>query len=286
MTARLLHRPDADRRGFAACFHTSSVVGYQNNDLTNGDFNWVCHSFKPISGSLWTLGDLIPGENFSLSTLQFVTGTGATKKFLLPNGDLVSGQFEYWRADEIDDADLPDGATAVSGWYLWNADEDAMYLMNSVQIPEGGCFAVDARDTGATIGGAGQVDSEDTVCPLVKGDFNWFGNCTPINLTLGDITVNDEFSLSTLQFVTGTGATKKFTLPNNDLVSGQFEYWRADEIDDADLPDGATAVTGWYLWNADEDAMYLMNATPVASGSGFAVDARDTDASIIIPSAL
>ena len=44
MTARLLHRPDADRRGFAACFHTSSVVGYTQPSLTKGTLqnNGVC----------------------------------------------------------------------------------------------------------------------------------------------------------------------------------------------------------------------------------------------------
>ena len=263
---------------------SANVVGYQNNDLVNGNLNWLCNSFKAVDGRLWTLADLIPGENFSASKLQFLSATGSTKKFTLPNNDLVYGEFEYWREDEIDDGDLPDGASAATGWYLWGED-GKLYLMSNVQIPEGGMFGIDALDDDATIGGAGEVDSEDTVCPLVNGNLNWYGNCTPAGLTLADLIPGDNFSASKLQFLSATGSTKKFTLPNNDLVYGEFEYWREDEIDDGDLPDGASATTGWYLWGED-GKLYLMSSTPIPAGAGFGIDALDDDADITVPSAL
>ncbi len=272
--------------GIAGAIESANVVGYQNNGLVNDSFNWICHTFKSIDGRLWTLADLIPSDDFSASSIQFLTGTGATKKFTLPNNDEVEGLFEYWREDEIDDGDLPDGASAVTGWYLWGED-GKLYLMSNTQIPEGGMFAVTALDGDeATIGGAGQVDPEDTDLTLVNDSFNWYGNCTPVAITLADLIPSDDFSASSLQFLTGTGATKKFTLPNNDEVEGLFEYWREDEIDDGDLPDGASAVTGWYLWG-DDGKLYLMSNTPIPAGAGFAITALDgDDAYLTVPSAL
>ena len=272
--------------GIAGAIESANVVGYQNKGLADGVFNTVCHTFKAVDGRLWTLGDLIPSDDFSASSVQFATGTGSTKKFTLPNGDEVEGLFEYWREDEIDDGDLPDGATATTGWYLWGED-GKLYLMSNVQIPEGGCYIVDAHDgDAATLGGAGQVDAEDTDLPLTDGVFNWYGNCSPVDLTLADIAVSEDFSASSLQFMTGSGATKKVTLPNGDEVEGLFEYWRDEEIDEGDLPDGASATTGWYLWGED-GKLYLMSSTSVPSGAGFIIDAHDGDSAYVtIPSAL
>ena len=132
--------------GGLMAIESANVVGYNQNTLTDGVFNWMCHSFKAIDGRLWTLGDLIPGDDFSSSTLQFVTGTGATKKFTLPNSEEVYGQFEYWREDEIDPDTLPDGATAVSGWYLWDDAGEKIYLMSSTAVPAGAGFAIEGRD--------------------------------------------------------------------------------------------------------------------------------------------
>ncbi len=272
--------------GAAWAIESANIVGYKNQTLAYDQLNWVCNTFKAVDGRLWTLADLIPSEDFSGSSLQFVTGTGATKKFILPNNDEVYGEFEYWREDEIDDGDLPEGATATTGWYLWG-DDGKLYLMSNTQIPEGGCYAVtntDGDDT--TIGGAGQVDAEDTEFSLVFDALNWYGNCTPVDITLADLIPSDDFSGSSLQFVTGTGATKKFTLANNDEVYGEFEYWREDEIDAGDLPDGASAVTGWYLWG-DDGKLYLMNNTPILAGEGFAITNTDSDeTTLTVPSAL
>ena len=272
--------------GIAGAIESANVVGYQNNGLVNDTLNWLCHSFKSIDGRLWTLADLNPSDDFSYSSLQFLSATGSTKKFSLTNGDEVEGAFEYWREDEIDDGDLPDGATATTGWYLWGED-GKMYLMSNTQIPEGGMFAINALDGDeATIGGAGQVDAEDTDLPLVNDTLNWYGNCTPVAITLADLIPSDDFSYSSLQFLSATGSTKKFTLTNGDVVEGMFEYWREDEIDDGDLPDGATATTGWYLWGED-GKMYLMNTVAIPAGAGFGVNALDgDDAYLTVPSAL
>ena len=131
---------------FGDAIESQNVVGYQNNNLSDGALNWLCNTFKAVDNRLWTLADLIPGENFSASTLQFVTGTGATKKFELANGETVEGFFEYWREDEIDPDTLPSGASVVEGWYLWDQAAEKIYLMNSIPVPAGAGFAVQGLD--------------------------------------------------------------------------------------------------------------------------------------------
>ena len=132
--------------GIAGAIESANVVGYQNSGLVNDSLNWICNTFKSIDGRLWTLADLNPSDDFSLSSLQFVTGTGATKKFTLANGDVVEGAFEYWREDEIEAENLPDGASAVTGWYLWDEAGEKLYLMSSISLPAGAGFAVNALD--------------------------------------------------------------------------------------------------------------------------------------------
>ena len=60
----------------------------------------------------------------------------------------------------------------------------------------------------------------------------------------------------------------------------------AGEIDAGDLPSGASAVTGWYLWGED-GKLYLMNNTPILAGEGFAITNTDGDDTYLtVPSAL
>ena len=132
--------------GSGYCLESANIVGFQDQTLTDGALNWACNTFKSIDGRLWTLADLIPGASFSASTLQFVTGTGATKKFELANGETVEGFFEYWREDEIDPDTLPAGASAVAGWYLWDLAAEKLYLMNTLPVPAGAGFAAQGLD--------------------------------------------------------------------------------------------------------------------------------------------
>ena len=269
---------------FGDAIESQNVVGYQNLGVNNGDFNWLCNTFKAVDGRLWTLADIVPNENYLFSILQFLGPTGATKKFTLANDDEVYGEFEYWPEADIDPDELASGETATTGWDTRNLDSK-LVLMNSVQIPEGGMFVVDALDDDAAVGVNGQVDAEDTECLLVNGDFNWYGNCTPVPLTLADIVPNENYLFSILQFLSPTGATKKFTLANDDEVYGEFEYWPEADIDPDELASGETATTGWYVRNLD-GKLVLMNSVSIPAGAAFCVDALDDDASVIVPSAL
>lgn len=98
-------------------------------------------------------------------------------------------------------------------------------------------------------------------------------------MTLGDITPNDEFVSSSIQFLTSGGATATVTDPNLGSVKATYIYWSA-----GDDPVGGA---GWYF-AADDTAKYNQNSRVIAAGEAFCVD-RDSgepNATITIPAAL
>ena len=142
---------------------------------------------------------------------------------------------------------------------------------------------IDCLDDDAAVVFAGAVAQTDTEVALNYGDLNSTGNCTPVDLTLGDIAVNENFLGSILQFLTATGSTKKFTLPNDEEVEGLFEFWLAEWFGDETVI--GDKVDGWYLRDGD-DNLYCMNSIQIPAGSGFLIDCLDDDAAVVIPSAL
>ncbi len=97
-------------------------------------------------------------------------------------------------------------------------------------------------------------------------------------MTLGDITPNEDFELSSIQFMTTGGATAKVSFGGK-TVSAKYVYWT-----DEDAEDGA----GWYL-DADSDATVNQNdLVALDAGVGFLVSrtAKETNAMLTIPSAL
>ena len=260
------------------------------------------------------LGDISVNEDFFQSILQFSSKTGATKKFNLPGeGGTVDGQFQYWADDAMYDIMDPDGDgveiygysfpdnIAPGGWYVWGDDGKA-YCMNDEEVPFGNGFMIDGVDTEGNPGicFSGEVAKEDVKLPLEKGYFTWGGNCMPVNYTLGDLTVNEDYFQSILQFSSKSGATKKFVLPGEGgTVDGQFQYWSAEAMYDIMDPDGDgveiygysfpdnIAPGGWYVWG-DDGMAYCMNAEPLAAGAGFCIDGVDTegDPRVIIPAPL
>ena len=127
---------------------SSSVVGYLNKSVDNGDYNYVSPTFDLISGGTTTLGDIKVNENYSLSILQFLTPKGATKKFTLPNSEEVYGEFEFWLAEWFGEETVI--GDKVDGWYLRDSD-DNYYNMNSVSIPAGSGFLVDCLEDDAAV---------------------------------------------------------------------------------------------------------------------------------------
>ena len=217
-----------------------------------------------------TLGDLQPNDEFVSSTISFMTPGGATAKVDF-NGEQVWASYTYW-ADG-------DGAEDGPGWYL-EADEDATVNQNSVNIPFGTGFLLyrDTFEADATLTYSGAVNTEPVTRGFANAQYNICGNCSPVTITLGDITPNEDFVSSTISFMTPGGATAKVDF-NGEQVWASYTYW-ADG-------DGAEDGPGWYL-EADEDATVNQNNLPIAAGQGFLVyrDTFEADATITIPSAL
>lgn len=217
-----------------------------------------------------TLGDLQPNDAFVSSTISFMTQGGATAKVSF-NGEQVWASYTYWAEG--------DGAEDGAGWYL-EADEDATVNQNGVVIPFGTGLLVyrDGSEADAQLTYSGAVSTEPVTKSFPNAQYTVCGNCSPVDITLGDITPNEAFVSSTISFMTPGGATAKVNF-NGEQVWASYTYWAEG--------DGAEDGPGWYL-EADEDATVNQNDLPIAAGQGFLVyrDGSEADATITIPAAL
>ena len=218
-----------------------------------------------------TLGDITPNSEFISSSIQFLTSGGATAKVTDPTLGTVYATYVYWTADD----EPADGA----GWYFLE-DDNATVNQNARAVPFGDAYCVDrdGTETGAQLVYAGEVQTTP-VTKTFNAGFNYIGNCAPTDMTLGDITPNEEFISSSIQFLTAGGATAKVTNPTLGTVYATYVYWTADD----EPADGA----GWYFLE-DDNATVNQNARPIAAGEAFCVDrdGSETEASITIPAAL
>ena len=251
---------------------SSSVVGYQNKGFDNAQYNITAATFVPVSGDKngMKLSDFVPNEDFVSSAITFMTPGGATPRVDF-GGKQVAARYVYWTAE--------DGAEDGAGWYL-EADEDATVNQNDVVVPFGTGMLLyrDVLESGATLTYSGAVSTDPVTRSFSTAQYNICGNCSPVGITLGDITVNDEFVSSAITFMTQGGATPRVMFGGKQ-VAARYVYWTAE--------DGAEGGAGWYL-EADEDATVNQNDLPIAAGQGFLVyrDVLETAATITIPSAL
>lgn len=218
-----------------------------------------------------TLGDIKPNSEFISSSIQFLTTGGATAKIDDPNLGKVYATYVYWMEE-----DEPVGG---AGWYFYD-DDEAAYNQNDRIVPFGDAYCVDraSNETDAELTYAGEVQTTAVTKSLVSG-FNYIGNCSPTDLTLGDITPNEEFVSSSIQFLTSGGATAKVDDANLGQVYATYVYWTEDD----EPVDGA----GWYFFD-DDEAAYNQNNRPIVAGEAFCVDraSNESSATVSIPSAL
>ena len=246
------------------------IVGYQNKGFENTGYNIAACSILPVGMNRddMTLGDIVPGENFVNSTITFMTAGGATPRVTF-GGKQVAQKYIYWAEDEASDG---------AGWYL-EADEDAEENCNDVSIPFGSGFLVSRTktETDATLLFAGEVATTPVTVGFANTGYNIVGNCSPVEISLGDITPNENFVNSTITFMTAGGATPRVTFGGKQ-VAQKYVYWDEDEASDG---------AGWYL-EADEDAEENCNGVKLAPGAGFLVSRTktETDATLTIPSPL
>ena len=252
---------------------SSSVVGYQNKGFENSGYSIVANTFESIGveRDAMTLGDIKVNEDVVNSKLVFMTTGGATARTTF-GGKTVAKEYVYWFASD----DPEDG----EGWYLAK-DEDATVNCNDVALPFGDGILVsrmsDEADAGLVC--SGQVSTSPVTKGFANSGFTPVGNCCPMPITLGDITVNDEFVNSKIVFMTTGGATARTTFGGK-TVAKEYVYWFAED----DPEDGA----GWYLAK-DEDATINCNdSVEFAAGEGFLVSrmSDEPDATLTLPKAL
>ena len=249
------------------------TVGYQNKGFENTGYNIAGNTFLTIGKAAdeMTLGDLVPNEDFVASSIQFMTAGGANVKTTF-KGKTVTAKYIYWTADD----DPEEGA----GWYL-SADGDGEVNQNSVALPMGSGFLVSrlGSEADANLVFSGEVNSQPVTPSLPNSGYNLVGNCCPKDLTLGDITPNEDFVASSIQFMTAGGANVKTTFKGK-TVTAKYVYWTSED----DPEEGP----GWYL-SADGDGEVNQNdLISIPAGGGFLVSrlGSEADATVTIPSAL
>jgi len=248
------------------------IVGYQNKGFDNAQYNIAAATFIPVQGDKdeMTLGDLVPNDEFVNSRITFMTPGGATPRVSF-GGKQVAQSYIYWREDD----EPEEGA----GWYLV-ADEDGEVNQNAVNIPFGTGFLVyrNGSETDANIVLSGAVSTDPITKSFANAQYNICGNCSPVDLTLGDLTPNEDFVNSRVTFMTAGGATPRVSFGGKQ-VAQSYIYWREDD----EPEEGA----GWYLV-ADEDGEVNQNDLVIGAGQGFLVyrNGSETDATITIPAAL
>ena len=236
--------------------------------------NWTCNTFVPVDGATMTLGDIKVTDGFVNSAITFLQPSGLTKTVYSEGlGKTVREQYVYWF--EEDDPEQGEG------WYFMQ-DEDGEYNQNSrvIALGEGYYVQGTSKEIGESLIFSGAVKDSATTLEVTSAQMNWFGNCSPTKITLGDIAVSDGFVNSAITFLQPSGLTKTvYSEGLGKTVREQYVYWFAED----DPEQGA----GWYFMQ-DEDGEYNQNTREIEAGEGFYVQgtSKEIGESIVIPSAL
>ena len=263
---------------------SANVVGYANRDLVRSEFNYCVANFLPMGKDKeeMTMGDLKFNANFKNSEIQILEDGGNTMTLDWEEYPLIENDGgELWAIFDYIPADS--AGAGGEGWYLAQ-DGDLAYNMNEWLIPFGWQFVIDCTDRNSQIIGNGEVDRENEEFSLERSVFNYLGNCTPSELTLGDLILGANFKNSEIQILEDGGNTMSLDWEEFPLIEQDGgELWAIFDYIPADSAGAGGA--GWYLAQ-DADLAYNMNEWIIASGDGFVIDCTDRNSSIIVPSAL
>ena len=228
-------------------------MGYKNEAI--GAFNITATPFLQVGGGeAWTLGDIVPNENWIelgdlIQTFTADGKAGAAYMYLTPAS-----------------AAMYDGVEA--GWYK-TSDFGATTPMNDVSIPFTVGYVAKSGAKDASLTFSGQVKQTATEIPV--GGFTITANVTPVDLTLGDIVPNENWIelgdlIQTFTADGKAGAAYMYLTPAS-----------------AAMYDGVEA--GWYK-TSDFGATTPMNDVLIPAGSGFVAKSGAKGATLTLPSPL
>ncbi len=222
-------------------------------------------TFQKIAGTDITLGDIGVNESFgeisdTLTTLDEYGG--------------ADGVYVYMTAATATEFGL------TEGWYLgddisnWDGESE-LVNQNSVALYEGESLMVQVADGSAALVFAGMVPDTATELECYAGQKTFLSNCTPVNRTLGEITVNSDFGelSDTLTMLDEYGG-----------AAGVYVYMTAATATEFGLS------AGWYDGDAVSDWDGESPLSPVdisvPAGQGFMMQVATDGAGIIVPAAL
>ena len=232
-------------------------------------FNFTCSTFKTIGKELtqMTLGDIKPNSSW-------VGGADMLKT--LTQGGGIDKTYTYMNA-----ADAKEWGFTEGWYYIDEYLDDQLDLTdrchNSDIIPFAQCFAVNVGSPATKLVYAGEVHGEDQPLSLTGNmKFNFVGNASPVNLTLGDIRPNANWV---------GGADMLKTLTQGGGIDKTYTYMNAKDAEDWGFTEG-----WYYIDEYLDDQLDLSdknrNSTPIPAGQGFAVNVGSPATSVIIPTAL
>jgi len=242
---------------------SQNIVGYQNVPLTQNGFTATCSTLAPIgmTGGTMTLGDIAANEFFAPfeDSIQIFDAAGA----LVVEATYVSQAF--LDAYELTGYD--------AGWYDLNDLEMTGGTLNSTVLAFGQSMTVFTGYEGATLMYVGEVvqDTETLTLPLTQNGFTALGNASPVELTLGDITANENFAPfeDSIQIFNAAGALVVEATYVSQAFLDAYELTGYD--------------AGWYDLNDLEMTGGTLNATVMPAGQGMTVFTGYAGAAIIIP---
>ena len=250
----------------AFAIESANVVGYQAKELAYGLNDFVVQTFLPMGKTVATtkLGDISVTEEWDplgdfIATLQ-VSGdvdTGYTyliKAYAEALGGDVAG---WYKSEEVDAGDV-----SVSG------------VQDDVVLPYTQGFLA-FNNSGAKLQFAGEVVAGDTELATALGLNAFSGNASPVDITLADLTVSDDWDplgdyIATLQ-------------PSGDVDKGYTYLIKAY----AEALGGD--VAGWYLSEevdgGDVSVSGVQNDVVISAGQALLIF-QNSGATITLPSAL
>ena len=245
---------------------SSNTVGYQEKDLSLGVNDFVIQTFLPMGKtvSTTTLGDISVTDDWDPTSDYIATLTAEgeneaeytylIKDFAEALGGTVAG---WYKLEEVNDGDV-----SVSGL---QDDEVLPYVQGFLAY----------NNTGAKLRFAGEVVVGDTELASALGMNAFSGNASPVDITLADLTVSDDWDPTSDYIATLT-------------AEGENEAEYTYLIKDFAEALGGT-VAGWYkleeVNDGDVSVSGIQNAVVISAGQAILIY-QNTGATVNLPSAL